>query len=299
MSAEEQEGHWLINELLGGHKRAFWNMLGTGDAQAIYIFHPYLLPPVFLLWWCSPLCPTFLPASFQISWHEGWFLCLKTWQSHWWSIWNTSSSFTPGSGSTSLILPSPGKARAAAAEPSLLCSCGQHGGWDEEENIHWYSLLLSPIRLRDIRGNAVLSPGTAGNRISWGNLTFSLKYWHYCISTYQQNASWISFIASPEWVLLSTSHSHPAQVHTVPFHSSHIPLPPRKVSSGSLPAPSRFNWNALKANLVVCRRWAVLSVSLPGKNKWHRLIKDTPCRAGCSTTFNVTVRQETHSDSWG
>lgn len=46
MSAEEQEGHWLINELLGGHKRAVWNMLGTGDAQTIYIFHPYLLPPI-------------------------------------------------------------------------------------------------------------------------------------------------------------------------------------------------------------------------------------------------------------
>lgn len=48
--------------------------------------------------------------------------------------------------------------------------------------------------------------------------------------------------------------SHPAQVHTVAFHSSHIPTVLPKVSSGSLPAPSRFNWNALKANLVVCRR---------------------------------------------
>lgn len=72
----EQEGHWLIQKLLKGQKRAVWNMLGSGCAQTIYIFHPYILTPVFLLWWCSLLSCIFscIVSNFLVwgllSWSE-------------------------------------------------------------------------------------------------------------------------------------------------------------------------------------------------------------------------------------
>lgn len=105
-----------------GDRRAVWNMFGPGYAQTVYIFHPYVLALGFLLWWCSPLCHAFFPASFHISWHERCFPCLKTKQSYWWSLWNNSSSLTPGSGSTSVILTYHGKARAGELSHLLLSS---------------------------------------------------------------------------------------------------------------------------------------------------------------------------------
>lgn len=215
--------------------------------------------------------------------------------------WNNSSSLTPSSGSTSVILTCHGRARAAGWAISCSLPCEQHRGWDSGGS--WYSLLLSTISPRDTRRNAILSPGNAGSIIFWANLTFYLKYWCYCISTYQQNVSLgrISFSPTPKW----GPASHMSQPPSPGPHSgiSQLPVPTAlpKGSSQSLSTPSGFNWNVLKAKSL-SRRWVVLSAAFAWKevaqvDKGHTV--QGWGQLDLQSCLVVTFRQERHSNTWG
>lgn len=169
----------------------------------------------------------------------------------------------------------------------------------------WYSLLLSITSPRDTRGNAILSPGNAGNKIFWANLTFNFKYWHYCMSLYQQNSSWgrLSFIPTLKWGPAVHVSQLPSPVTHSGTSSSHVPTALPKVTSQSLSAPSRFNWHALKTNLVVSRRWAVLSAAFAWKEQVAQVDKGHAVQGWAQLDLQfclvVTSRQQRHSNTPG